>query len=160
MNPKNVTKTDIGHLQTECKLLDVKQHNELLSRQFHLGTKQSNHPNYSIPFIQPPRTMKHNLATRYENDIAPLFSVNGNSETQHKIGLRDLHQIDISSTPVFSDVFSEPDIYGPQCPKCCDEPHNTHHLFACPEDPATLTPLRPVVKSVGSGHLLGTGDKR
>ena len=84
-------KTDIGHLHTECKLLKVEQHNVLLAKQFHLATKQTNHVNFSIPFTPPPRIMKPSLATMYEDSISHLFTDNGNSSAQHKIGLNTLH---------------------------------------------------------------------
>ena len=83
--------TDIDQLHNETKIMKVKDHNTLLSKQFHLATKRTSHANYSIPYSKPDRIMKHSLSNLYKDNIAGLFSQEGNSTTKHKTGLISLH---------------------------------------------------------------------
>ena len=93
-----VKKSSISHLHSETKLLQVKEHNMLLSKQFHLATKKQGHPNFSIPHQVPERTMKADLGTLFEEEIGPLFSQQGNSKAQHNIGMRELHTSAVRSS--------------------------------------------------------------
>ena len=86
-----VKMSDIGHLHSEAKMLKVKDHNTMLAKQFYLATKQEGHANFSIPYHQPSRVMKHSLSTLFEDDISHLFSPEGNSPAQHKTGLISIH---------------------------------------------------------------------
>ena len=68
-----VMMSDIDHLHAESKCLKVEQHNNLLSKQFHLSTKQAGHANFSIPDRPPARLMKHTLSSRHEADLKHLY---------------------------------------------------------------------------------------
>ena len=63
----------------------------MLSKQYHLATKQTGHAIFSIPYTEPSRIMKKSLATLYEDDISHLFSQEGNTAAQHKTGLIAIH---------------------------------------------------------------------
>ena len=90
-----VKKTDTGHIHAEAKLLPVKEHCKMLSKQFLLSTKQSSHPTFNDDLSTPPRTMRNTLATLHYNDIAHLVSEGGNSTAAHKIGLRAIHSEEV-----------------------------------------------------------------
>ena len=49
----------------------TKTQNHFLShkKQFLLATKMTNHPNFSIPYTVPDRLMKHDLQSKFEDDI-------------------------------------------------------------------------------------------
>ena len=82
---------DINHLHQETKCLEVKNHNEMISKQFHLSNKTTGHANFSIPFTATPRIMKKTLVTTHEEDISHLFNPAGNSHAQYKLGLLNIH---------------------------------------------------------------------
>ena len=86
-----VKMSDVDHLHAESKCLKVEQHNDLLSKQFHLSTKLTGHVNFSIPDHPPARLMKHTLSSRYEADIKHLYIAEGNDDATHKAGMADIH---------------------------------------------------------------------
>ncbi|KAL1446099.1 hypothetical protein WDU94_005492 [Cyamophila willieti] len=80
------------HLHNECKVLPVRKHNNLLSQQYLLRCKTSNHPcNTVIHKALPPRTIRKMLK---EDEILTDGTTPGNdiSEQDYKIGLQIIHR--------------------------------------------------------------------
>ena len=83
--------SDIGHLHSEVKEMYVKDHCEMLSRQFLLNSTDPNHPNHGALQAAPRRQMKHTLTSRFKEDVHPL-TVNGTTdEINRKEGIKTLH---------------------------------------------------------------------
>ena len=83
--------TDVGHLHTETKEMPVKEHCEMLSRQFLLGSARPSHPNHKNMQEAPKRLMKHTLATRFKDDVLPLTTDGITDEPNYKKGLKTIH---------------------------------------------------------------------
>ena len=67
--------THIDELHGETKLLPVKEHNTMPSRQFLLQTHQTNHPNRQWNHTDPPqRLMKPTLISCHQDSIKPLLT--------------------------------------------------------------------------------------
>ena len=87
-----VKKTPIEHLHNETKIMPVKEHNEMLSKQFLLSTQKPSHPNNKEISIQkPPRIMSDTLQTKYGREIKEMLPENGIDETNHKRFLKQIH---------------------------------------------------------------------
>ena len=52
-----------------------------------------------------------------------------------------------------------PDSYDPLCPKCQGSPHDTQHLFQCPNDPTTLNVTLLWDNPVAAATFLGLPTK-
>ena len=85
------TASSLDHLHAECKIMPVKEHSELLSKQFLLATQKLDHPNQCDLEHVPERKMKETLVTRFKEDVRRHVLTNGNSDAQHKIGIRAIH---------------------------------------------------------------------
>ena len=83
--------SSLDHLHAECKIMPVKEHSELLSKQFLLATQKPDHPNQCDLDHVPERIMKETLVTRFKEDVSRHVLTNGNNEAQHKIGIRAIH---------------------------------------------------------------------
>ena len=87
--------THIDELR-ETKLLPVKEHNTMLSRQFLLQTHQRNHPNRQWNQTDPPqRLMKPTLISCHQDSIEPLLT---NTEGWYKSGIKSIHTTAVSNT--------------------------------------------------------------
>ena len=82
---------DTGHVHAEAKMLPVKEHCAMLSKQFLLSTKQTGHPSQHDDISTPPRIMRKSLSIMYHNEISHLIRDGGNSKPQHKLGLNSIH---------------------------------------------------------------------
>ena len=88
--------THIDELHRETKLLPVKEHNTMLSRQFLLQTHQTNHPNRQGNHTDPPqRIMKPTLISCHQDSIEPLLT---NTEGWYKSGIKSIHTTAVSNT--------------------------------------------------------------
>ena len=88
----NVVMADAGHLQAETKVLPVRDHCELLSRQFLLRTQLPDHPNHrTLDKPRRYRKMKNTLRSEYRDDIQNLIPEGGLDQTSFKNGLKTLH---------------------------------------------------------------------
>ena len=88
--------THIHELHRETKLLPVKEHNTMLSRQFLLQTHQTNHPNRQWNHTDPPqRLMKPTLISCHQDSIEPVLT---NTEGWYKIGIKSIHTTAVSNT--------------------------------------------------------------
>ena len=88
--------THINELHRETKLLPVKKHNMMLSRQFLLQTHQMNHPNRQWNHTDPPqRLMKPTLISCHQDSIEPLLT---NTEGWYKSRIKSMHTTAVSNT--------------------------------------------------------------
>ena len=83
--------SNIDHLHAKCKIMPVKEHSKLLSKQFLLATQQPDHPNKCDLDHVPERIMKATLVSEFEKDVSHHVLTNGNNKAQHNIGLKALH---------------------------------------------------------------------
>ena len=166
--------THIDELHRETKLLPVKEHNMMLSRQFLLQTHRKNHPNRQWNHTDPPRRlMKPTLVSCHQDSIEPLLT---NTEGWYKSGIKSIHTSAVSNTingyepnkilqripplissdsrrlprstrttlaqlrsgycPLLTSYMSrlDPSVKN-ECPLCESQPHDTAHLFSCPQRP-------------------------
>ena len=93
-----VKMTSTDHLHSESKIMPVKDHNEMLSRQFLLSTQKPNHPNRLDLNHRPDRIMKPTLTTMYAESIKHLVPDGGLDEESYKAGLKRLHTECVSMT--------------------------------------------------------------
>ena len=94
-----VNKTSIDHLHTESKLLPVKEHCEMLSKQFLLATQKPDHPNQrSLNLLTPPRIMKHTLDTKHSNSIKSILPNGIADEDTYKRKLKEIHTATVSTS--------------------------------------------------------------
>ena len=167
----------IDELDRETKLLPVKEHNTMLSRQFLLQTHQANHPNRQWNHTDPPqRLMKPTVISCHQDSIEPLLT---NTEGWYKSGIKSIHTTAVSNTineyepnkvlqriplaispdegrlsrstrttlaqlrsgyyPLLTSYMSQldPSVKN-ECPLCESQPHDTAHLFSCPQRPTNL----------------------
>uniref|UniRef100_A0A8D8ZLI2 Uncharacterized protein n=1 Tax=Cacopsylla melanoneura TaxID=428564 RepID=A0A8D8ZLI2_9HEMI len=92
--------TQEDHLHNECKVLPVRKHNNLLSQQYLLRCKTSNHPcNTVIQKALPPRTIRNLLK---EDEILTDGTIPGYdiSEQDYKIGLQIIHRNAINEATI------------------------------------------------------------
>ena len=88
--------THIDELHRETKLLPVKEHNTMHSRQFLLQTHQTNHPNRQRNHTDPPqKLMKPTLISCHQDSIEPLLT---NTEGWYKSGIKSIHTTAVSNT--------------------------------------------------------------
>ena len=64
--------TDVNHLHAETKIMPVKAHCEMISKQYLLATQKTNHPNRVRLDIPPPRQMKKTLVSKFGNEIEDI----------------------------------------------------------------------------------------
>ena len=83
--------SDVGHLHSETKEMFVKEHCEMLSRQFLLSSTRPSHPNHKDIQEAPKRLMRNTLASKFKNDVLP-FTANGvTDEPTYRAGLKTIH---------------------------------------------------------------------
>jgi hypothetical protein len=88
----NVKKTPIDHLHAKAKLMPVKSHCQMLSKQFLLATQLPNHPNScNLNDPRPPRTMKQTLRTRHGNYVLNKIPEEGLNTDNYKSILKSIH---------------------------------------------------------------------
>ena len=88
--------THIDELHRETKLLPVKEHNTMLSREFLLQTHQTNHPNRQWNHTDSPqRLMKPTLISCHQDSIEPLLT---KTERWYKSGIKSIHKTAVSNT--------------------------------------------------------------
>ena len=65
--------TPIDHLHQETRILPVKEHMAMLSKQFLASTMQGDHPGHRLfDRVAPPRNMKSNIIDEYRDDLLTL----------------------------------------------------------------------------------------
>jgi hypothetical protein len=74
--------TSEPHLHSECRMLTVQQHSDLLAAQFLVKSHDINNPCHRITTLnQPPRTRKETLHARYHDTIQPVMPAAINSQS-------------------------------------------------------------------------------
>ena len=85
-------KIPIDHLHAESKIMPVKEHCQMLSKQFLLQTQLPNHPNScNLNYTKPPRTMKRTLLTEYGTEISNMIPEEGLNSDNYKANLKHIH---------------------------------------------------------------------
>ena len=83
--------SDIDHLHNETKIMKVRPHCEMLSKQFLLATQKPNHPNrVDISAPPPSRQMKRTLSSRFGAEIRQM-SRPDLPEEEYKLKLKQIH---------------------------------------------------------------------
>ena len=83
--------SDIDHLHHETKIMKVRPHCEMLSKQYLLSTQKQDHPNpVNLNGRPPPRQMKQTLESRFGATIKALSAPNISSE-DYKRKLKVIH---------------------------------------------------------------------
>jgi len=90
--------TDVDHLHSEARVMPVRAHNEMLSKQFLLQTCRPNHPNKKDLNHVPPRTMKETLVTKYAADVSPFTINNTIDDLNYKEAVRSIHTTSVQRT--------------------------------------------------------------
>ena len=91
---------DSTHLHTEAKLLPVKSHNDLLSKQFLMSMHSATHPNhtYIADYKNPSRIMKRTLMNTYRQEINHLIPpTNYIDDNVRKYNLKKIHTDHVKS---------------------------------------------------------------
>ena len=87
-----VKKNPIDHLNTEAKIMKVKDHSEMLSKQFLLATQKEDHPNHVDLHGRPPsRIIKKTLNSRFGNEIRNMIPDSGVNHQNYKPLLKQIH---------------------------------------------------------------------
>uniref|UniRef100_A0A8D8WGE2 Uncharacterized protein n=2 Tax=Cacopsylla melanoneura TaxID=428564 RepID=A0A8D8WGE2_9HEMI len=92
--------SNIHHLHQETKILPVKPHNEMLSKQYLLRCHIPSNPcNYIIREDPPPRNIKKNLNNTYLRDLQQQYpaSLNLDNDT-YRMTLQQIHSDTINTT--------------------------------------------------------------
>ena len=90
--------TDIDHLHQETKVMKVKDHCEMLSKQFLLATQKREHPNrVDLSLPPPPRQMKRTLTSRFGADIRQM-SYPDLPEDMYKKRLKQIHTSNVTKS--------------------------------------------------------------
>ena len=91
-----VSITSKDHLHSESKTMPVRDHCEMLSKQFLLSTQQQTHPNNININTVRPRKMKNTLSSRHGQYINNLMS--NNQDRSHKSLLKQIHTESVAAT--------------------------------------------------------------
>ncbi len=92
-----MTKED--HLHEESKIMPVRDHCEMLAKQYLLATQVNNHPtpvNLSSP--PPPRTMKRTLKTKFGKEVKNLTRGQIIDSERYKLNLKKIHTSSVKNT--------------------------------------------------------------
>ena len=108
--------TSIDHLHQECKMMPVKEHCDMLSRQFVLTTQLEENPNnINLNAPRPNRRMCKTLQTEHSHDIRNITQ-NGHTKDQHKSRLKQIHT---SSVRNYLNTVSENRVLQNPAPEIC-----------------------------------------
>ena len=82
--------TNIDHLHDETKIMKVKDHCEMISKQFLLATQKPGHPNHTDLYRPPPpRQMKQTLTSKFASAVKPI--ARNLTEENYKKKLKVIH---------------------------------------------------------------------
>jgi hypothetical protein len=88
--------TPINYLHQECKIIPVKEHVEMLSKQFLANAMQPHHPSHNIVMAPPAARpqMKPSLQTKYGKSLTPYLRDGVVTHTSYKKVLSAIHMSD------------------------------------------------------------------
>ena len=98
-------KTSINHLHTETKIMPVKEHSEMLTKQFLLAAQKPNHPNHESLNINRPaprRITKKTILTNHSTYIKNKVNNTPLEEDQYKRILKEIHTEEVNNVKVNS----------------------------------------------------------
>ena len=78
--------------------MPVRDHCEMVSKQFLLATSKAEHPNHSNSTSTPPRTMRETLNTRFSKNILPLIPENGTDISSYRSGIQRINTDCVQNT--------------------------------------------------------------
>ena len=91
--------TNIDHLHSESKMMPVKDHCTMLSKQFLLATSRPDHPNHNDIDHVPERVMKPTLGTKFSADIRAIIPRDlVIDDINYKAALRSIHTSSVQQT--------------------------------------------------------------
>ena len=90
--------TGDDHLHAECKMMPIKNHCQMLSKQFHLATRQDHHPNNKPLVTKPPRLMRHTLDTAFGEEVKNMIPPEGLDNTVYKSLVKQIHTNSVATT--------------------------------------------------------------
>ena len=96
-----VKMSKVDHLHAEAKIMPVREHNEMLSKQYLLATQQADHPNHCDLDAPPPdRLMKKTLRSSYGQSILDLIPEGeaGVDAARYKTALKTIHSLSVMET--------------------------------------------------------------
>ena len=93
-------KTNISHLHRESKMMPVKDHCRMLSKQFLLQTQQPTHPNKFDISERPHRhrQMKKTLQSEFGTEISNMIPNTGLTPDTYKFNLKQIHRNEVQNT--------------------------------------------------------------
>ena len=86
-----------GHVHNETKMMPVKSHCEMLSKQYLLSTQLDSHPvRVDLTAPPPPRRMTHDLSSRFGNHVQNILPRNQHlDKDSYKTKLKEIHTADV-----------------------------------------------------------------
>ena len=183
------------HVHQECKMLPVKDHCTMVSKQYLAACHQQNHPgNKHLNKTPQPRNLKPTILS-YEAEVKDKFRGG-----LYKDVLKNLHTAAVKSTldnyQPNRVLGTKPPNINPEemilersvrsrlarlrsgfcrslnsymsridnsiidaCPRCDNSPHDTRHLFNCPDDPTELTVTDLWTRPIQAADFLGLNDE-
>ena len=87
--------TSIEHLHNEVHMLPVKEHSEMLSRQFLVGSYQKHRADHSTTKQNGPRNIKPTLKDKYHEDIKDYLQDSSISKDNYKVAIKKIHKRDV-----------------------------------------------------------------
>ena len=176
----NLAMAPIDHLHQETKVLPIRNHCEMVSKQFLAACHTPDHPgNKQLLKEKNKRKMKNTIVTMHEEEIANKFTTHQPTTEEYKNVIKIIHTESVANTinnyqnnkvllrkpPEISTKEKElsrntrvelsrlrsgysrklnsymsriDQEIQDRCPSCNFSPHNTEHLFNCPENPTEL----------------------
>ena len=87
----------VNHLHSESKIMPVKDHNQMLTKQFLYAAQNPNHPNFRQR-SQPQRIMKNTMETQFMGDIEDIIPPTGVNDINKKGGIQLIHSRSVTNT--------------------------------------------------------------
>jgi hypothetical protein len=88
----------IAHLHTETKVLPLRVHAEMISKQYLAACHQQNHPSRDITDERPPpRKMKKTLTSQFGDEVRALLPMRPTNKQQNKDVVAELHKRTVQS---------------------------------------------------------------
>ena len=94
-----VKMSKIDHLHAETKIMPVKNHNEMLCKQYMLKAQLQDHPSdINLTAPAPPRQMINTLTSKYAADVITHVPDNGIDRINYKSRLKEIHTESVEGT--------------------------------------------------------------
>ena len=90
-----VKMTSIEHLHNEVQMLPVREHSEMLSRQFLVGSYQKHRADHYTTKQNGPRNIKPTLKDKYYEDVKDYLQDSSISKDNYKVAIKKIHKRDV-----------------------------------------------------------------